>query len=303
MDQKALETFVAVAQAKSFSVVARARNVAPSSISRAIHALEGELGVRLLQRSTRRLALTEAGQRYLAQIEGVLDALAQANADARDAAETPRGHLRLTASSAFTESCIVPVLTEFRNRYPQITVEILATEERIDLIENNLDLAIRLGPQADSGLIARRLARVHYHVVASPQWLEQHGRPRQPDDLSSVDCCRYTFGGFRDHWHYESESGQALQVNVAGQFLCSNPLALKRAALESNGPALLARWLVHRELDNGSLVSLFPETKFWVSDRDPAVWLLMPSRKYLPSKLRCFVEFLSRKVGQPDLAV
>lgn len=297
MDQQLLETFVAVGRVKSFSVVARSRNVAPSSVSRAIRALETELGVRLFQRSTRRLALTEAGQRYLPQIEGVLDALAQANANAREAQETPSGHLRLTASSAFTEACVIPLLREFRERYPGITVEILATEERVNLIENNLDLAIRLGPQTDSGLIARRLAQIQYVVVASTEWLNQNGRPKQPDDLSNVDCCRYTFSGFRDRWQYEAATGEAQQVRVSGQLLCSNPLALKRAALESNGPALLARWLVDREIDNGSLVNLFPDTKFWVSDNDPAVWLLMPSRQYLPIKVRCFVEFLSEKMG------
>ncbi len=296
MDIQALSVFAAVARTLSFSEVARQRHLAPSSISRTIMSLEQELGVKLVERTTRRLTLTEAGLRFLNSIEGVVDTVETAAAQARDAVAKPAGIVRVTMSSAFAAEVMVPLLPHFRAEFPDIELEIVSADQPLDLLRNGLDLAIRHGPQSDSGLVARRLVQTRYCVMASPAWCEQQGPLSSPAQLSEVEVCRYAIPGFRETWQWADRNEKLHSVAVQGSCQFNSALAVRAAAEHGLGPALLAEWLAAPSRIAGRLVELFPDLRFWGSDPNPCIWLVIPSRRSIPMRVRCFAEFLQAKL-------
>ena len=180
MDISILKLFVEVMRQGSFAAVARERNIDPSSVSRAIAGLEAELGIRLFQRTTRKLSPTEAGTTYYERIEPLLEDMQQAVEIAGDMSGQPKGKLRMTASVSFALKCIVPLLPEFNSLYPDLTVDLLMTDRIIDLVANRVDLAVRLGLLEDSTLIAQRLIKTYYVVCASPKYLESAAPLNEP---------------------------------------------------------------------------------------------------------------------------
>lgn len=291
MDVDSLRIFAEVAHQGSFSSVARARQSEPSSISRAIGALEAELGERLFQRTTRKLSLTEAGALYLSRVEPLVAQLDEAGAEARAMGRGPVGTLRLSVSVAYGLACILPILSGFRERYPALTLELLMSDTQIDLVRDGIDLALRLAPAVEGNLIAARLADTRYRVVASPWWLAAH--PLQsPRDLAIMDVLRLTLPGFRDRWLFVDQEGEETTVAVSGRLLISNAAALREAASAGMGPALLADWLIARDLAEGRLVDCFPKHRVTATDFDTGVWAIYPSRAFLPAKVRAMLDFL-----------
>lgn len=304
MDLEALKIFVEVMRRGGFAPVARDRNVAPSSISRAIAALENELGARLFQRTTRRLSPTEAGARYFAEVEPLIEELERAGASARDAAQTPTGTLRVSVSHAFAQRVVTPMLPAFAKAHRGVSVELMVSDAMVDLIAERVDLAIRLGPARADGLIGARLMSTRYLVVASPGYLAREGAPDAPGDLAGRECVLMPYRGFRERWRFrpaEAADGSAREtrVAVAGRLVLSNALAAHDCAVAGAGPALLADWVVADSLRAGALVDLFPNWRAAATDFDTAAWLIYPSRAYLPLKTRAFIDALRGHVAAP----
>jgi DNA-binding transcriptional LysR family regulator len=301
MDLFALRTFVEVVRRGSFATVARDRNTAPSSVSRTIAAMEGELGFRLFQRTTRRLAPTEAGAVYFRRIEPLIGELEQAEQLAHDAAAEPRGTLRVTAPVSFAQANLVPLLPEFTRRYPEVSFDLVLNETFMDLVDDRIDVALRLGRLAASGLVAHRLSDMRYVVCASPDYLRRNGRPAKPQDLEHHHCLRYPIPGYGAVWRFRNARGRISEVPVRGRVIASSGGALRQCAVAGMGLVMLPRWNLAAELRDGSLVQLFPEHAATASEFDVAAWLLYPSRAYLPLKVRVFVDFIKEqfRAGPP----
>jgi DNA-binding transcriptional LysR family regulator len=295
MDIETLNLFVEVMHHGSFAHVARARGVAPSSISRAIAGLENELGVRLFQRSTRKLEPTEAGLIYFERINGVINEIETARHIAIDVSEEPKGILRVTTATVFGQTAIVPLLPELADTYPQLSVELLLTDAYLDLVEERIDVAIRLGSLKDSSYIAKRLATLTFHVCASPAYLQRHGTPKMPREVSKHNCLLFPRSGYSLDWLFKDKDGNITEVPIKGKYLITNSGAIKQCAVAAMGLALLPDWLVNDELQSGELVSVFPEYTVSATDYESAIWILYPSRDYLPLKTRAFIDFLMER--------
>lgn len=292
MDLTLLSTFADVVRRGSFASVARDRDTDASSISRAIAGLEGELGVRLFQRTTRRLALTEAGAAYYERVVPLLESLAAANAEVADLGDQPLGTVRVTASVAFGQRVVVPMLPDFLARHPGLSIDLVLSDSVLDVVGDRIDLAIRLGTLPDSDLVATRLAAVAYRAVASPAYLATHGRPATPADLAGYECLRFGIPGFRTQWRFRQGKGEVIDVPVSGRVVISNGLALQSCAIAGLGAALLPCWLVDDDVREGRLVDLFPGWEASGADFATAVWLVFPTRAYMPRKTRAFVDAL-----------
>ncbi len=297
MDVNLLKTFVEVMRRGSFAAVARDHNSDPSTVSRSIASLEKELGVRLFQRTTRRLAPTEAGIVYFERIEPVIGEMDSARSAACEVNDAPRGNIRFTASVSFGQKCITPLLPEFRRRYPDLSVDLVLTDTNLDLVAEWIDLAVRLGPQADSLLIGRKLFDTRYRVCASPDYLARSAPISLPQDLIHHNCVLFPFSGYRTRWIFKDETSNTSEVPVNGNLIISNAVAIHQCTLSGLGPALLANWLVDEDISSGKLVDLFPMHNVTATDFDTAAWLLYPSRNYLALKIRVLIDFLRESIG------
>lgn len=295
MDLDSLALFVDAARLGSFAGVARERNADPSAISRAIGGLEAEVGARLFNRTTRSMSLTEAGERFHARVAHLVEELDHAREEARSARAAPAGLLRMTASVAFGQAMIVPLMGGFRERYPDIRIELQLTDANVDLVAERMDLAVRLAPSYRADLIGTRLITTRYRVVASPGWVASHGMPQGPEALSTARCVLFSLPEFRERWKFR-RGGNISEVPVDGDIVMSSALAIRTAALDGLGPALLADWLIDRDLVAGDLVDLFPDHDVAATTFDTAAWLLYPSRSFLPVKVRAAIDFLREKI-------
>lgn len=291
MDIALLRTFVDVVHLGSFAEVARRHNVDPSQVSRAVATLEEQLGARLFQRSTRRLEPTEAALRFLERVEPLVGELDAAMAEAGDSTSEVRGTLRVTASVAFGVRGLVPMLPALREKHPGLVLDLALTDTVLDVLAERIDIAIRLGPKLDTGLLGTRLMATRYRVVASPAWMKRHGPPAAPVALSAVPVATFPLPGFRDHWRFRDAAGVIESVAVHPGLMVSNGLGLLQAAVDGLGPTLLADWLTADDRAEGRLVDLFPGHEATATDFDTAVWLLYASRQYLPLKVRAFIDF------------
>jgi len=296
MDIEALKVFVEVMRAGSFAAVARQHDVDPSSISRTIAVLEAQTGFRLFQRTTRRLAATEAGALYFERMQPIMDEMDRANLEARDIVAAPSGRLRVTASVAFGAIVLVPLLPRLRAAYPELDIDLVLSDALVDIIAEKIDVALRLGQRVDSAFISTQLMRTRYRVCASPAYVKAAAKLRQPSDLSAHDCLVFPLPGYRSLWKFRCQSGAITEVPVNGAVSISNSLALHRAVRDGLGPALLANWIVDDDIRRGTLVELFPKFEASATDFDTAAWILYPSRAYVPRKVRAFIDFLKSEV-------
>ena len=295
MDLNALGLFVEVAGRGSFAAVARDRGIDPSAVSRTIATLEGALQTRLFQRTTRAMALTEAGEHYLARLRPLVEEFARVRDEAASLRSDPIGTLRLTASVAFGEVCLVPLLGAFRARFPRLQLELLLTDSNLDLLADRIDLAIRLAPSHRADVVGVKLFATRYRVVASPAYLRQQGRPGLAD-LAFRSSLLFALPDFRSRWLFR-RGEETIEVPVRGDFVISNALVLRAAAVAGLGPALLADWLVGSDLRSGLLEDLFPDHEVTATEFETAAWLLYPSRDYLPRKTKVAIEFLQARLG------
>lgn len=291
MDLGTLRTFVLAVRRGSFAAAARDLGTAPSSVSRAVAGLEGELGVRLLHRSTRRLAPTEAGQAYFDRVEAVVDELDAARAAVVGPADQPTGRLRVTAPVSWALCKLVPALPAFAERYPALSVDLVLTDTVLDLLAERIDVALRLGVLADSSLVSRRVAPIRYVACASPAYLAR-GRPAEPGELVDHGCLVLALPGWERVWSFRRPGGPVEAVPVRGRVESTNVLALRDLAIGGLGVALVPDWTIGDALADGRLVDLFPDREATGTRFDAAVWAVSPSRRHVPAKTRAFVAFV-----------
>lgn len=292
-----MRIFVEVAHRGSFAAVARDRDVDPSSVSRAVALLEDEVGVRLFQRSTRRLMLTEVGEIYLSKINSLVDELDHARDEARGLSIDPTGTLRLTTSVAYGNTCLVPLLPKFRQRYPKIKLELLLTDTVVDLVSERVDLAIRLARHFDANYIATKLLDTQYRVCASPEYLKKNKAPENPQELQQHKCLLFPLPDFRSRWIFKNKKGTVEEVAIQGDVTILNALALRACALSGMGPVLLSNWLIDEDIAQGRLIDLFPDYRVTANEFNTAIWLGYPSRAHLPNKVRVMIDFLKLHLG------
>jgi DNA-binding transcriptional LysR family regulator len=295
MDIDNLRIFMEAVRLGSFAAAAREHDLEPSSVSRAVAAIEAELGVRLLQRTTRSMVPTEAGALYYASVSRLIEELDRAQDEAVAARTEPSGPLRLTTSVAFGQICLTPLLPALRAAFPKVQFELLFTDAMLDLIAERIDIAIRIAPDYRGDVVGVKLFPTYYRVVASPRYLKQTGMPKTPRDLSTRSSLLFDLPEFRSRWLFRK--GKAMmEVSVQGHLIFSNVLAMKAAAIDGLGPALMADWVIGSDIEAGRLVDLFPAYQVAASASVSAAWLLYPSRAYIPRKVRAVIDWLRQNV-------
>jgi DNA-binding transcriptional LysR family regulator len=290
MDRLAgIEAFLRVAEAKSFTAAAERLRLSKSLVSRQVAGLEAELGVRLIQRSTRRLTLTEAGERFFQSSQRILAELEEAKQSVSTLQAAPRGRLYVNAPMSFGYLHLAPALPRFLERYPEVEIDIQMNDRFVDLIEEGFDMAVRIGRLADSSLVARRLAPLRRALVASPAYLARHGIPGTPDDLAHHHCLCYSNLTRSEEWRFLRNDGQPWTVEVKGRLRANNGDALRAAALHGLGIANLPSFLVGGDLQAGTLASLLGD----YVPQDAAIFAVYPHSRHLSPKVRAFTDFLA----------
>lgn len=289
--------FASVVRHGSFAAAARDQNIDPSSVSRVIAAIEAELGVRLFQRTTRQLSMTEAGSVYFERIEPLIEEIRHARDAAAEVSSQVKGTLRVTASNSFGLKRVLPLIPDFAAKYPDLAVDLILTDTVMDLLAERIDIAIRLGTLPDSNMVARVLMQTRYRVVVSPTYQRTHGLPTKPDSVSDHNCLLFPIAGYRSLWIFRDKKGTLSEVPVRGKLLVSNALGLQQCALAGMGLALLPGWLVEDDILAGKLVDVFPKWEVTATDFNTAAWLVYPTRSYVPLKVRVFIDFLKASVS------
>lgn len=287
-----LSSFVTVVREGSFAAAARRLARDPSAISRSIANLERKLDARLFQRTTRRLTLTEAGRQALARIEPLVEELEALPKALSDSHGEPGGTLAITASVAFGQVCVMPLVAEFLTLYPRISLELKFTDQQLDLVADGVDIALRLGSRLDGNFIGRRLRDTHYRVCASPTWVASHSLPSVPDARLGEEALSMDLPGYRERWHFRRGNSCRESVKILPRLLTTSALTLRDAALAGLGPALLADWLAADALAEGTLVDLFPDWEVSAGNFDTGLWLMYPSRRFVPRRTRLAIDFL-----------
>lgn len=287
-----METFLAVARQGSLAGAARELRLTPSAVSRALGRLEARLSVQLIARTTRALALTPEGEAYRVRVAGLLEEIDELERDFPATGQSPSGRLRINASVPFGVHCLIPVLPEFQQAFPAITLDLALTDAMVDLVDERADIAIRVGPLRDSGLRARKLGHSTMAVVASPAYLERHGTPRVPADLEHHTCLRFSFRRSVDSWPFRTDGVTAHQV-MDGRFLGNSGEVVRMMALAGGGIARLARFHVAADLAAGRLVELL--TPFNPGDGED-IHALHVGHDRLAARIRAFLDFLETRI-------
>lgn len=288
-----LQAYAAFARAieiGSFSAVGRELKVAQSTISKQIAALEANLGIQLFARTTRKLQPTAEALRLYDHVRQLLDAVEQVKSSAGQRAAEASGVLRVTMPRSFGRRRILPLLPRFMARYPLVTVEVLLSDQIVDLVEEGVELGIRIGNLPPSTLIGRSLGIVEQMVVASPAYLAHRGTPETPTELARHNCLVYGPSARWTRWDFESEHGRH-SVTVTGSVRISDLDALHEATLAGQGIAALPDWLAGEDVAGGRLVGLLPD--FYPIPQP--INLIYPQTRYLTSRARAFIDFLAEE--------
>jgi len=294
MDRVAgMAVFTKVVATGSFSAAARELRVSQASVTKQIKELEGWLGARLLNRTTRRLSLTEVGAGFYERSTRILEAVAEARSAARALQTAPRGRLRINAPVSFGLLHLAPAVTEFLNVYPDVSIEMLVNDRVVDLLEGEFDVGVRIGRLGDSSLIARRIAPVRLVICAAPEYLARHAVPQTPEDLASHNCLEYTYFESRGEWHLRDPTGADIVVPVSGRYLANNADVLRSTALAGGGIILVPTFLIGDDLRAGRLVRLLSN----YPPPEQALHALYPPGRHLSAKVRTFVDFLVVRFG------
>jgi DNA-binding transcriptional LysR family regulator len=296
MDFDSVRIFVDVMKQGSFAAAARQRNMDPSSISRSISGLEAQLGFRLFQRTTRKLAPTEAGREYFTRVQDLIGEFDRASETVLDMVSLPTGTLRVTACTSFGQRVLAPILPKLRSQYPNLTLDLVLMDHHVDLVEEQIDVAIRFGRRPEGDFVSTKLVPRRFHVCASPAYANKIAKLSHPIDLENLDCLLFSMPGYRSAWKFRDSFNNMFKVPVSGHLLVSHGLTMTACAVSGLGPALLPDWLCRDEISNGLLIDLFPEYECTATDFDTAAWLVYPSHAYLPSKVRVFVDFLKAEI-------
>lgn len=290
---KQLETFVAVVECGSQSEAARREGVVAAVIGRRLDALEERLAVKLLVRTTRRLSLTAEGSAFYEDCQRILAELAEAEASVASGTGRARGHLRLSAPAGFGRRHVAPHLASFRQAHPDIRVTLELSDRLVDLVRDKVDCAIRISDLADSGLVAVRLAENRRVVVAAPAYLSRAGIPRKLEDLAQHSCLSLGESQSRG-WSFQQD-GKLVNLRVAGPLECNDGAVLHDWALQGLGLTWRSWWEVKDDLAEGRLVTVLED----YASPDYPVCAVVPQRKFLPLRVRSFIDHLKTVYALP----
>lgn len=293
-----IRTFIKVVEAGSFSAAARDTS-SVSSVARQVKALEDELGVRLLNRSTRSLSLTDAGRLFYDRVTRVVSDLNKAKSEASSLQEEVKGALRVSLRIAAATTVIVPALPRFLERHPDLQLDITLTDERSDLIANNVDVALWLGDLPNAEIVARRLSPTRRIVYGSPKYFSKHGVPGAPQHLRDHNCLIFAAPTYDHLWSFTS-SEKFEEIPVNGTIKSDNGMVLLSAALAGLGVGIAHEWMLRHYLATGELVSVLDD--FTVNPRpgDADLYAVFPSSRGLSRKVRAFVDFLIEIFHDPS---
>lgn len=289
-----MRVFSAVVDAGSFAGAADKLDLSRGMATRYVAQLEAHLGVRLLNRTTRKLSLTEAGSDYYQRAAQVLGMVEEAETAVAQEASVPRGTLRVTSSVAFGVRHLGWAIPEYLQRYPGVQVDVTLNDRVVDLVEEGFDLAIRIARRIDPGLIARKLTRARIVACASPGYLKKQGTPKSPEDLSGHNCISYAYWSLQNDWRFRRK-GVDRTVRISGNLRGNDGDILVNAAIEGLGVILIPTFVVYEALRQKKLVRILSD---WEVD-DLTVFAVYPNRKFLPPKVRSFIDFLAERFG-PD---
>ncbi|MGM4986837.1 LysR family transcriptional regulator [Tardiphaga sp. 841_E9_N1_2] len=287
-----MEVFTRVVELGGFSTAARAFRMTPSAVSKLVARLEGRLGVRLINRSTRKLQLTPEGSAFYERALRILDEISAAEREAAIGA-TPSGLLRVNTSVPFGLRLLLPLLPDFAKRYPDIKVEVVLTDLVVDLLEERADVAIRVGLMRESRLLARKLGESRMVVVAAPDYLKERGTPKTPDDLADHNLLRFGFAKWENGWPFKI-SGETIAVMPSGNALVSDGEAMQHLAVAGMGLARLARFHVEADIKAGRLVPVLEA--FNPGDIEPIHAVFVGHGGQLPARVRAFLDYLVETV-------
>lgn len=287
-----MSIFVAVVENNSLAGAARHLNLSPSVVSKQLSALEDRLGVRLLNRTTRRVSLTEVGSAYFERCKRIIADVDEAEAAVSTAHSSPRGLLKITAPSTFAHRHVAPHLPAFLDRFPEVQVQLLVADRLVDLVEEGMDLAIRIAQLKDSSLIARKLAPNHRKLVASPDYIEKWGMPARPEDLSDHALITLQPGAPINDWHFIVD-GEERVVRARGLIATNHGDSILALALSGAGLAMLAAHVVGEYVQDGRLISVLDD----MVSEDVPIYAVYPSNRHLSPKVRAFVDYLVEIYG------
>lgn len=288
----AMETFVCVVEAGTFSAAARRLNVGQPAVSKTIALLEERLSVRLLLRSTRGLTPTEAGQAFYSRAKRAIEEAEEAELAARGAATNLTGRLRVCAAVTFARLHIVPAIGQFLEAHPELNIDLVLDDRNVDLLEEGIDIALRIGPLEDSSMTARKIGEVPRLVVGTPAYFERAGIPTTPADLSAHQAIVYSQRGGGSTWTFR-RNGSEVAVVVSGRVAITAAEGLRAAVLANLGLAVVSEWMFSPELKNGQVCSVLDD---W---RLPPVelWAVFPAGRMVSAKTRAFLDFLAESLG------
>ena len=288
----AIPVFVAVVENGGFSAAARTLGISKSAVSKRINQLEAHLGVRLLHRTTRKLSLTEAGERYFEHAAQALTAAGQAEDAVTELQGEPQGNLKISSPMSFGRLHVAPLIPKLLQRYPKLQIDLVMDDRKVDLVAGGFDVAIRAGNLPASTLIARKLAPVRQVLCASPDYIDRYDRPGTPAELSGHNCVLYSYSSDADEWTLIGESGPET-VTVSGSYQVNNSEALLEALREGIGIGRLPTFVAGPDLKTGQLVKLFESYRL----PDFTLYAVFPERQYLPAKVRAFLDFAIEYFG------
>lgn len=289
-----ISVFAQVVEANGFTAAAGRLGVSKAAVSKQVARLEDRLGVRLLNRSTRRLGLTEAGRDFYERARRILDEVEEAEQAASSRQVSPRGVLRVNAPVTYGISHLAPILPAFMQLYPEIQVELVMNDRFVDLIDEGFDLAVRVAALPDSSLVARRLWTARHLVCAAPGYLARRGTPGAPGDLAGHDCLLYSYLASGDEWRFTAPDGKPANVRVAGSLRSNNGDALRLAAVAGLGIIYSPAFFLGDDIAAGRLVPLL---EGWRT-LETAVHAVYPPGRPLGAKVRVFIDYLAETLGR-----
>ncbi|MBI3372406.1 MAG: LysR family transcriptional regulator [Betaproteobacteria bacterium] len=290
---QAIRVFSQVVESGSFSKAAVRLDISPTAASRFVAELEAHLNTRLLQRTTRRVNLTDSGRGFYERCVQILAELDDAEQEASQASAMPRGTIRLTTSINFGMRHVTPAIAAFLVHYPQVKFDVSLSDRVVDLVEEGFDLAIRIGTAGRDTLVARKLGETRLVPCASPAYLARHGTPATPEDLEPHNCLTYEYA-LRDQWVFVDAAGREHSVRVSGSLNSNNGDLLAEAAVQGVGIVCEPTFIVGPEIRAGRLVPILQE---FAAPRSP-IYAVYTSRKHLSARVRLFVDFLLERFGQ-----
>ena len=288
-----MAAFVRAVETGGFSAAARQLGLSPSALSKLVTRLEDRLGAQLMQRTTRRLQLTVEGEAFFGRARDILAAMDEAEAEVTEAVSSPRGLLRMHCGSTFAMHQLAPAIPRFQERHPSVALELAISDEQLPMMQEGVDLAIRIGALEESSLVARRICNLERVICAAPSYLARHGTPRTPDDLQQHNCLWITSLPQLKRWPFDTDDGIRV-VNVSGNVAANHAETVMQLALAGVGITRLADIVVAAAIRAGTLVPILTD---WHHVEPVPLYATYPSGRNLSPKVRAMVEFLVEEFG------